>query len=133
MLPGIKPTTCPGITWFFIWHVVFKLEYFLLFQDTKLLVIGRQIPKSWTVPAPIRYVKVTTLYFEEVLLLGLMNGQVKWHWQHNITLLLTNNNDYKKLYEKQVKVKSLFVSLYSAAVQNVQGQVKGKPFMYTHS
>ncbi|CAD0194104.1 unnamed protein product [Chrysodeixis includens] len=50
----------------------------LLCQDTKLLVIGRQIPKSWTVPAPIRYVKVTTLYFEEVLLLGLMNGQI---WQ----------------------------------------------------
>lgn len=48
----------------------------LLCQDTKLSIIGRQIPKSWTVPAPIRYVKVTTLYFEEVLLLGLMNGQV---------------------------------------------------------
>ncbi|XP_063892911.1 intraflagellar transport protein 122 homolog [Helicoverpa armigera] len=50
----------------------------LLCQDTKLSIIGRSIPKSWTVPAPIRYVKVTTLYFEEVLLLGLMNGQI---WQ----------------------------------------------------
>ncbi|XP_045784631.1 intraflagellar transport protein 122 homolog [Maniola jurtina] len=50
----------------------------LLCQDTKLAVIGVKIPKSWTVPAPIRYVKVTTLYFQEVLLLGLMNGQI---WQ----------------------------------------------------
>ncbi|KAI8430718.1 hypothetical protein MSG28_000902 [Choristoneura fumiferana] len=48
----------------------------LLCQDTKLSIIGRQIPKSWTVPSPIRYVKVTTLYFEEVLLLGLLNGQI---------------------------------------------------------
>ncbi|KAJ0183743.1 hypothetical protein K1T71_000166 [Dendrolimus kikuchii] len=50
----------------------------LLCQDTKLVMIGKHIPKSWTVPAPIRYVKVTTLYFEEVLLLGLLNGQI---WQ----------------------------------------------------
>ncbi|CAG9781829.1 unnamed protein product [Diatraea saccharalis] len=47
-------------------------------NDTKLVMIGRRIPKSWTVPTPIRYVKVTTLYFEEVLLLGLLNGQI---WQ----------------------------------------------------
>ena len=39
-------------------------------------MIGSSIAKSWTVPSPIRYVKVTSLYFEEVLLLGLMNGQV---------------------------------------------------------
>ncbi|XP_061706179.1 intraflagellar transport protein 122 homolog [Cydia pomonella] len=50
----------------------------LLCQDTKLSIIGRRIPKTWTVPSPIRYVKVTTLYFEEVLLLGLLNGQI---WQ----------------------------------------------------
>ncbi|KAG7313597.1 hypothetical protein JYU34_000752 [Plutella xylostella] len=48
----------------------------LLCQDTKLTMIGRRVPKTWTVPAPIRYVKVTTLYMEEVLLLGLLNGQV---------------------------------------------------------
>lgn len=39
-------------------------------------MIGKKMPKTWTVPAPIRYVKVTTLYFEEVLLLGLLNGHV---------------------------------------------------------
>ncbi|CAH0401916.1 unnamed protein product [Chilo suppressalis] len=50
----------------------------LLCQDTKLVMIGRRLPKSWTVPTAIRYVKVTTLYFEEVLLLGLLNGQI---WQ----------------------------------------------------
>lgn len=46
------------------------------FQDTKLVMIGKRVPRYWTVPTPIRYVKVTTLYFEEVLLLGLLNGQV---------------------------------------------------------
>ncbi|GBP32902.1 Intraflagellar transport protein 122 homolog [Eumeta japonica] len=50
----------------------------LLCQDTKLVMIGKKIPKTWTVPAPIRYVKVTPLYSEEVLLLGLLNGEV---WQ----------------------------------------------------
>ncbi|KAL0902620.1 hypothetical protein ABMA27_000448 [Loxostege sticticalis] len=50
----------------------------LLCQDTKLVMIGRRVPRYWTVPTPIRYVKVTTLYFEEVLLLGLLNGQI---WQ----------------------------------------------------
>ncbi|XP_049885903.1 intraflagellar transport protein 122 homolog [Pectinophora gossypiella] len=50
----------------------------LLCQDTKLSLIGPRLPKTWNVPAPIRYVKVTTLYFEEVLLLGLLNGQI---WQ----------------------------------------------------
>ncbi|CAB3225164.1 unnamed protein product [Arctia plantaginis] len=50
----------------------------LLCQDTKLSMISRRMPKSWTMPAPIRYVKVTTIYFEEVLLLGLLNGQI---WQ----------------------------------------------------
>ncbi|XP_041987643.1 intraflagellar transport protein 122 homolog [Aricia agestis] len=50
----------------------------LLCQDTTLSVIGMRMPRSWTVPAPIRYVKVTTLFFEEVLLLGLFNGQI---WQ----------------------------------------------------
>ncbi|XP_063837824.1 intraflagellar transport protein 122 homolog [Ostrinia nubilalis] len=50
----------------------------LLCQDTKLVMIGRRVPKYWTVPTAIRYVKVTTLYFEEVLLLGLLNGQI---WQ----------------------------------------------------
>ncbi|KAH9637322.1 hypothetical protein HF086_006966, partial [Spodoptera exigua] len=62
----------------------------LLCQDTKLSIIGRQMPKSWTVPAPIRYVKVTTLYFEEVLLLGLMNGQI-WQvepWQGSAKMVL---------------------------------------------
>nr|XP_032527265.1 intraflagellar transport protein 122 homolog isoform X2 [Danaus plexippus plexippus] len=53
-------------------------ESLLLCQDTKLVMIGLKIPKSWTVPSPIRYVKVTSLYFEEVLLLGLLNGQI---WQ----------------------------------------------------
>ncbi|KAI5641398.1 hypothetical protein NE865_06436 [Phthorimaea operculella] len=50
----------------------------LLCQDTKLTMIDRRLPKSWSLPAPIRYVKVTTLNFEEVLLLGLLNGQI---WQ----------------------------------------------------
>ncbi|XP_053624382.1 intraflagellar transport protein 122 homolog [Plodia interpunctella] len=50
----------------------------LLCQDSKLVMVGRRLPKSWSMPAPIRYVKVTTLYFEEVLLLGLQNGQI---WQ----------------------------------------------------
>ncbi|XP_060809658.1 intraflagellar transport protein 122 homolog isoform X1 [Amyelois transitella] len=50
----------------------------LLCQDSKLVMVGRRLPKNWTMPAPIRYVKVTTLYFEEVLLLGLQNGQI---WQ----------------------------------------------------
>ncbi|KAJ2954458.1 hypothetical protein O0L34_g2734 [Tuta absoluta] len=50
----------------------------LLCQDTKLTMIDRRLPKSWTMPAAIRYVKVTTLHFEEVLLLGLLNGQI---WQ----------------------------------------------------
>ncbi|XP_052746621.1 intraflagellar transport protein 122 homolog [Bicyclus anynana] len=48
----------------------------LLCQDTQLATIGVKTPKSWTVPTPIRYVKVTTLQFREVLLLGLMNGQI---------------------------------------------------------
>ncbi|XP_046977398.1 intraflagellar transport protein 122 homolog [Vanessa cardui] len=53
-------------------------EALLICQDTKLSMIGSKLPKSWTVPAPIRYVKVTTLQLEEVLLLGLFNGQI---WQ----------------------------------------------------
>ncbi|XP_039763440.1 intraflagellar transport protein 122 homolog isoform X2 [Pararge aegeria] len=53
-------------------------EALLLCQDTDLAIIGAKIPKSWTVPTPIRYVKVTTLHSREVLLLGLMNGQI---WQ----------------------------------------------------
>ncbi|XP_072931134.1 intraflagellar transport protein 122 homolog [Epargyreus clarus] len=48
----------------------------LVCQDTKLIMIGIQTPKTWNMSAPIRYVKVTTLFFEEVLLLGLLNGQV---------------------------------------------------------
>ncbi|XP_045509536.1 intraflagellar transport protein 122 homolog [Colias croceus] len=48
----------------------------LLCQDTKLALLGVQTPKTWEMPAPIRYVKVTTLYFQEVLLLGLLNGQI---------------------------------------------------------
>ncbi|XP_050683954.1 intraflagellar transport protein 122 homolog [Leptidea sinapis] len=47
----------------------------LLCQDTKLTMVGS---RSWDMPAPIRYVKVSTLHLEEVLLLGLMNGQI---WQ----------------------------------------------------
>ncbi|XP_068632692.1 intraflagellar transport protein 122 homolog [Battus philenor] len=50
----------------------------LICQDNKLSMIGKRVPKSWCLPAPIRYVKVTTLYFMEVLLLGLLNGQI---WQ----------------------------------------------------
>ncbi|CAH2103760.1 unnamed protein product [Euphydryas editha] len=50
----------------------------LLCQDTKLSMICSRVPKSWNVPAPIRYVKVTTINFMEVLLLGLFNGQI---WQ----------------------------------------------------
>ncbi|CAH0716484.1 unnamed protein product, partial [Brenthis ino] len=70
-------------------------EALLLCQDTKLSMIGAAMPKSWTVPSPIRYVKVTTLYFEEVLLLGLLNGQI-WQVQPNIggakMILQTPNN-----------------------------------------
>ncbi|CAG4962305.1 unnamed protein product [Parnassius apollo] len=50
----------------------------LLCQDNKLSLIGKRLPKIWSFPAPIRYVKVTTLFFKEVLLLGLLNGQI---WQ----------------------------------------------------
>lgn len=57
-------------------HIV-AVQFIFKFQDTKLSMIGKRVPKCWTVPAPIRYVKVTTLYFEEVLLLGLLNGQVR--------------------------------------------------------
>lgn len=62
------------------------------FQDTKLTMIGRRVPKTWTVPAPIRYVKVTTLYMEEVLLLGLLNGQVTLILVFSIKLDGTYNN-----------------------------------------
>ncbi|XP_013179593.1 PREDICTED: intraflagellar transport protein 122 homolog [Papilio xuthus] len=48
----------------------------LLCQDNKLSMIGKKTPRSWSFPALIRYVKVTTLYFMEVLLLGLLNGQI---------------------------------------------------------
>ncbi|CAH2035326.1 unnamed protein product, partial [Iphiclides podalirius] len=54
----------------------------LLCQDNKLSMIGKRTPKSWSFPAPIRYVKVTTLYFKEVLLLGLLNGQI-WKIEPN--------------------------------------------------
>ncbi|XP_052752603.1 intraflagellar transport protein 122 homolog [Galleria mellonella] len=74
----------------------------LLCQDTKLVMIGRQIPKSWTVPAPIRYVKVTTLYFEEVLLLGLLNGQI---WQVEPT-----DGDSKMVLQTPGSVRCLDVS-----------------------
>ncbi|XP_075990951.1 intraflagellar transport protein Oseg1 [Anticarsia gemmatalis] len=74
----------------------------LLCQDTKLAMIGRRIPKSWTVPAPIRYVKVTTIYFEEVLLLGLLNGQI---WQ-----VEPRNGGSKMVLQTPASVRCLDVS-----------------------
>ncbi|CAH4038818.1 unnamed protein product [Pieris brassicae] len=59
----------------------------LLCQDTKLTMVGVHIPISWEMPTPIRYVKVTTLCLQEVLLLGLLNGEI---WQVEVS---TGNSD----------------------------------------
>lgn len=68
---------------------VYMLFFFLLCQDTKLSMICSRVPKSWNVPAPIRYVKVTTINFTEVLLLGLFNGQVSKHLNFLLRTALT--------------------------------------------
>ncbi|CAK1554158.1 unnamed protein product [Leptosia nina] len=57
-------------------------EALLLCQDTKLTMVEAHTPKSWEMPTPIRYVKVTTLHFQEVLLLGLLNGEI---WQVEVS------------------------------------------------
>lgn len=69
-------------------------------------MIGRKIPKVWMVPSPIRYVKVTNLYFEEVLLLGLLNGQVCFFF-HSTNKL--NNKTKRASLPAQTSLLSLLI------------------------
>ncbi|XP_037299946.1 intraflagellar transport protein 122 homolog isoform X2 [Manduca sexta] len=74
----------------------------LICQDTRLTLVGKRVPNMWVMPAPIRYVKVTTLYFEEVLLLGLMNGQI---WQ-----VEPSNGQSRMILQTAASVRCLDVS-----------------------